>query len=290
MDLSGFNQFISGTSPLLATTLSPGTPVGLASATSGSRSRMKSLPLINEFDPTMLEIAGVNPGTTSTNSASSTSSTIPQIPLRTVSGSTTSSSSSATDLNLIPLEDLDYVKLATDQFGCRFLQKKLDSSTKYEAVRDLMYQGIQPFFLELILDPFGNYLIQKLCDYLTLDQKTTLIQDIYPNVFQISINQYGTRSLQKIIDTVDNESQIDMLIKGFSQQFTSIEQVVTLINDLNGNHVIQKCIFKFPPTKFDFIIDAIVEQDNIIKISTHKHGCCVLQKLAFECLYIATNL
>lgn len=231
----------------------------------------------------MLEIAGVNPATTSTNSASSTSSAIPQIPLRTVSGSTTSSSSSATDLNLIPLEDLDYVKLATDQFGCRFLQKKLDSSTEYEAVRDLMYQGIQPFFLELILDPFGNYLIQKLCDYLTLDQKTTLIQDIYPNVFQISINQYGTRSLQKIIDTVDNESQIDMLIKGFSQQFTSIEQVVTLINDLNGNHVIQKCIFKFPPTKFDFIIDAIVEQDNIIKISTHKHGCCVLQKLLSVC-------
>lgn len=127
-----------------------------------------------------------------------------------------------------------------------------------------MYEQIKPFFLDLILDPFGNYLVQKLCDYLTAEQKTLLIQTIYPNVFQISINQYGTRSLQKIIDTVDNEVQIDLIIKGFSQEFTSIEQVVTLINDLNGNHVIQKCIFKFSPSKFGFIIDAIVEQNNII--------------------------
>ncbi|CAI5150136.1 BEM_HP_G0079080.mRNA.1.CDS.1 [Saccharomyces cerevisiae] len=150
-------------------------------------------------------------------------------------------------------------------------------------VRDLMYEQIKPFFLDLILDPFGNYLVQKLCDYLTAEQKTLLIQTIYPNVFQISINQYGTRSLQKIIDTVDNEVQIDLIIKGFSQEFTSIEQVVTLINDLNGNHVIQKCIFKFSPSKFGFIIDAIVEENNIITISTHKHGCCVLQKLLSVC-------
>ena len=56
-----------------------------------------------------------------------------------------------------------------------------------------------------------------------------------------------------------------------------------MINDLNGNHVVQKCIFKFPPTKFDFIINAIVDKNNIVKISTHKHGCCVLQKLLSVC-------
>lgn len=184
-----------------------------------------------------------------------------------------------------PLEKLNYLKLATDQFGCRFLQKKLESNSDVESdlVRDLMFDQIKGSFLNLILDPFGNYLIQKLCEFLTTAQKTFLIESIYPYVFKISINQYGTRSLQKIIDTVDNEQQIDLIIRGFSQEFTSIEQVVSLINDLNGNHVIQKCIFKFPSTKFGFIIDTIIEKDNIITISTHKHGCCVLQKLLNVC-------
>lgn len=183
------------------------------------------------------------------------------------------------EISSTPLQDLNYLKLATDQFGCRFLQKKLENPDESNIVRDYMYDQVKPYFLNLILDPFGNYLIQKLCDYLTIEQRTVLVQSIYNNVFQISINQYGTRSLQKIIDTVDNEAQIDMIIEGFSQKHTSIKQLVILINDLNGNHVIQKCIFKFPSSKFDFIIDAIVDQNNIIAVSTHKHGCCVLQKL-----------
>ena len=89
------------------------------------------------------------------------------------------------EISALPLRDLDYIKLATDQFGCRFLQKKLETPSESNMVRDLMYEQIKPFFLDLILDPFGNYLVQKLCDYLTAEQKTLLIQTIYPNVFQI---------------------------------------------------------------------------------------------------------
>ncbi|QLL34545.1 hypothetical protein HG536_0G04070 [Torulaspora globosa] len=274
LDLSEFNQFISSSSasesPLaMAKNFSPN-----ATAANNASS---NLPLINEF-----EIAFENCNANSTNSNTTTTASS----LRNVSITSNEqllNNNPMLEITSLPLSELDYVKLATDQFGCRFLQKKLESPSESNIVRDLMYDQIKPYFLELILDSFGNYLIQKLCEYLTADQKTTLIQSIYPNVFQISINQYGTRSLQKIIDTVDNENQIDLIIKGFSQEHTTVDQVVTLINDLNGNHVIQKCIFKFPPSKFSFIIDAIVEQNNIITVSTHKHGCCVLQKLLSVC-------
>lgn len=271
LDLSEFNQFMSsGQSPVaMMKTFSPN-----AASTNNTSS---NLPLINEFD-SLFDHCNTNANSTNTTSASS---------LRNVSITSNdqgmSNNPPMLEITSLPLEELDYVKLATDQFGCRFLQKKLESPTESNIVRDLMYDQIKPFFLDLILDSFGNYLIQKLCEYLTVEQKTVLIQSIYPNLFQISINQYGTRSLQKIIDTMDNENQIDLIIKGFSQEHTSIDQVVTLINDLNGNHVIQKCIFKFPPSKFSFIIDAIVDQNNIITISTHKHGCCVLQKLLSVC-------
>ncbi|CEP60520.1 Mpt5p LALA0_S01e12794g [Lachancea lanzarotensis] len=255
LDLSGFNQFMQGNSPLMPLPASPATP-----AMPGNRHKLKSMPLISEF----------------------------RAPVRSVSGSTASSGSNASgiapgDLNWMPLEDLDYVKLATDQFGCRFLQKKLENPQECVTMRDLMYDQISPFFLDLIVDPFGNYLIQKLCECLTTDQKTQLVEKIFPHVFQISINQYGTRSLQKIIDSLDTEAQVDMIISGFGQRHTSIDQVVVLINDLNGNHVVQKCIFRFSPSKFDFIIDAIVDHNNIVRISTHKHGCCVLQKLLSVC-------
>ncbi|WBF12701.1 hypothetical protein N7582_002010 [Saccharomyces uvarum] len=289
----------------------PNIPSNAAGLSSAMPNPPAILPLINEFD---LDIDGSKrklsndfAGTAATNTGPNTSSLTMETPSSSVTpaaslrnysnnnaasksggdnssfGLSSSTSSSMVEISGLPLRDLDYIKLATDQFGCRFLQKKLETPSESNMVRDLMYEQIKPFFLDLILDPFGNYLVQKLCDYLTSEQKTLLIQTIYPNVFQISINQYGTRSLQKIIDTVDNEVQIDLIIKGFSQEFTSIEQVVTLINDLNGNHVIQKCIFKFSPSKFGFIIDAIVEQNNIITISTHKHGCCVLQKLLSVC-------
>lgn len=280
LDLFEFNQFIQNQSPMMITkNLSP--PEQHQPQHQHQRQQSiaspSTLPLINEFD---VAFESSIPGAAATAVTPATKSAAA------VTGAPSSRSSSgleAMEITSVPLEEMDYVKLATDQFGCRFLQKKLESPTESNLVRDLMYEQIQGCFLDLILDSFGNYLIQKLCEYLTLEQKTLLIQSIYPHVFQISINQYGTRSLQKIIDTVDNESQIDLITKGFSQQHTSIEQVVTLINDLNGNHVIQKCIFKFPPSKFDFIIDAIVEQNNIITISTHKHGCCVLQKLLSVC-------
>lgn len=252
------------------------------SVNTGGSTVSGNLPFINEFE------MGSEVNNNSSNNNNSNSTT-PASSLRNGNASGTGSNdqslanSTMMEISTVPLEELEYVKLARDQFGCRFLQKKLENPAESDAVRDLMYEQIKPYFLDLILDSFGNYLVQKLCEFLTPDQKTSLIQSIYPSVFQISINQYGTRSLQKIIDTVDNENQIDLIIKGFSQEHTLIQQVVTLINDLNGNHVIQKCIFKFPPSKFDFIIDAIVEQNNIITISTHKHGCCVLQKLLSVC-------
>lgn len=308
LDLSGFNQFINNSSiatnfnsnsnilniPTSLTPISMNNNKNLPNNNNTNNNNTNStnnnsivnlnsnsaLPLINEFSGSLNDAIKNNSlnQNTSSNSSYNNGSNNHNI-------QNTKKKNSMDLFNSTPSENLDYLKLATDQFGCRFLQKKLESNSINESnlVRDLMFDQIKPFLLNLILDPFGNYLIQKLCEYLTVDQKTTLIDSIYPYIYKISINQYGTRSLQKIIDTVDNENQMDLLIKGFSSEFISIEQIVLLINDLNGNHVIQKCIFKFPSSKFDFIINAIVEKNNIITISTHKHGCCVLQKLLSVC-------
>lgn len=49
-----------------------------------------------------------------------------------------------------------------------------------------------------------------------------------------------------------------------------------LIKDLNGNHVIQKCLHRLSAEHRQFIYDAVSEK--CVEVATHKHGCCVLQR------------
>jgi len=52
--------------------------------------------------------------------------------------------------------------------------------------------------------------------------------------------------------------------------------VVQLIQDLNGNHVIQKCLNRLSAEDAQFIFDAV--GTNCVVVGTHRHGCCVLQR------------
>jgi len=52
--------------------------------------------------------------------------------------------------------------------------------------------------------------------------------------------------------------------------------VITLSNDINGNHIIQKFILTVKYPKNQFVYDII--NRNILEVGFNKHGCCVLQK------------
>lgn len=60
------------------------------------------------------------------------------------------------------------------------------------------------------------------------------------------------------------------------------EGVVSLIRDLNGNHVIQRCLQRLGPEDSQFVYDAACA--HTMEIATHRHGCCVLQR----CIDFAT--
>ena len=49
-----------------------------------------------------------------------------------------------------------------------------------------------------------------------------------------------------------------------------------MIQDLNGNHVIQKCLNRLSSQHIQFIVDAV--SDNCVIVGTHRHGCCVIQR------------
>ncbi|CAG8584137.1 8318_t:CDS:10, partial [Racocetra fulgida] len=119
-------------------------------------------------------------------------------------------------------------------------------------------------------DPFGNYLCQKLLEYCNDDQRTIIIETVAPELVNISLNMHGTRAVQKMIEFLSTPTQIRIVIVALNPN------VVPLIKDLNGNHVIQKCLHRLSHEENQFIYNAVSK--NCIEVATHRHGCCVLQR------------
>ncbi|GAK65653.1 RNA-binding protein [Moesziomyces antarcticus] len=168
------------------------------------------------------------------------------------------------------LEELqgDIFALCKDQHGCRFLQKKLEESNP--AHRDMIFSETFTHFAELMTDPFGNYLCQKMLEYCTDEQRNLIVELVAPELVTISLNMHGTRAVQKMIDFLSTPRQIHSIIVALSMN------VVTLIKDLNGNHVVQKCLNRLGAEDNQFIYNAVAA--HCVEVATHRHGCCVLQR------------
>lgn len=168
------------------------------------------------------------------------------------------------------LEDLqgEIPSLCRDQHGCRYLQKKLEEGATDH--RDMIFRETFPHFPELMTDPFGNYLCQKLLEYCSDEQRNLICESVAQDLVSISLNMHGTRAVQKMIDFLSTGRQIHSIIVALSLH------VVVLIKDLNGNHVIQKCLNKLAPEDNQFIYNAVAA--NCVEVATHRHGCCVLQR------------
>lgn len=162
----------------------------------------------------------------------------------------------------------EILTLCTDQHGCRFLQRKLDE--KDPNTLKMIFDEVHPSITKLMTDPFGNYLCQKLLENCDNEQRTVLIGNCMVNMTQIALNQHGTRALQKMIEFVSTPQQTQMIIDAMRYD------VVQLIQDLNGNHVIQKCLNHLSSVDAQFIFDAVGQ--HCVPVGTHRHGCCVLQR------------
>lgn len=138
--------------------------------------------------------------------------------------------------NNVKLEQLqgEILGLCKDQHGCRYLQKKLEERNP-EHIHIIFVETFQ-HVVELMTDPFGNYLCQKLLEFCNDDQRTVLINNAAPEMVKIALNSHGTRALQKMIEFINTQEQIQTVVHALD------DKVVELIQDLNGNHVIQKCL------------------------------------------------
>ncbi|KAG6479547.1 putative pumilio homolog 8, chloroplastic [Zingiber officinale] len=164
--------------------------------------------------------------------------------------------------------------LAKDQHGCRLLQQQLDEGKDQV---DTIFNGIIERAVDLMVDPSANYLMQKLLGKCSEEQKMAILLMLSKdpaNLIAISLNTHGTRTVQKLIETVKTKQHISLVISTLRLGF------LDLIKDLNGSHVLQRCLESFTAEDNKFIFDGAVIY--CVDIATHRHGCCVLQKCIRE--------
>jgi len=162
----------------------------------------------------------------------------------------------------------DALSLAKDQGGCRLLQQKLELND--QEITNRIFEKVIDNFDDLMVDPFGNYLCQKIAEICTDEQMKRIIEVVSPSIIDICLNPHGTRAVQKLIEIVKSESLVRLLSKSLSAD------VVGLVKDNHGNHVVQKCLTNMSEENRQFIYDSITK--DCVEVSTHKHGCCVMQR------------
>eukprot|EP00737_Agarophyton_chilense_P003952 gb/GEZJ01004778.1/.p1 GENE.gb/GEZJ01004778.1/~~gb/GEZJ01004778.1/.p1 ORF type:complete len:653 (+),score=132.31 gb/GEZJ01004778.1/:229-1959(+) len=159
-------------------------------------------------------------------------------------------------------------ELARDQHGCRFLQTKLEEGNVLYI--NSIFEECYDKFVELMMDPFGNYLCQKLFEFCNDAQRLALVERCAPAIASVSTNMHGTRAVQRMVECLSTPDQVDAVCKALTPA------TVSLMKDINGNHVIQRCLNRMDPAHNQFVYDAVAA--NCFELATHRHGCCVMQR------------
>ncbi|MBA0828062.1 hypothetical protein Goarm_012786 [Gossypium armourianum] len=175
-------------------------------------------------------------------------------------------------LNCLSIGDLRgrFLSLAKDQHGCWFLERAIDEASREEI--DMILMEVIGHVDELMLDPFANYVVQKLVVMCNEEQKSQIILMIVKDGFRlvnICLNVRGTRAVQKLLENLTSQQQISLIMSALTTC------LVALTKDINGHRVIQCCLKIFSDQDNKYLLKEVA--DNCYQIATDKSGCCAMQ-------------
>merc|ERR1719238_2545197 len=164
----------------------------------------------------------------------------------------------------------DAFEFASDQYGSLFVMKEVEAASE-EDINQLFGQ-LLPKVDKLVTDPFGSCVIQKLLDHgqCGVECKRTFAKKLSGSICKLSVDLYGCRVVQKVLDEVSTDQQVSLVneLNG---------HVVECIEDQHGNHVVQKCIHTLPPESIGFIVEELLQR--LDDMAIHCYGCRVVQRV-----------
>mmetsp|Transcript_8659 Transcript_8659/g.13342 ORF Transcript_8659/g.13342 Transcript_8659/m.13342 type:complete len:822 (+) Transcript_8659:259-2724(+) len=172
-------------------------------------------------------------------------------------------------------------RLSRDQVGCRLLQQALDEEGPMAATL-ILTEGIS-FWGEAMVDPFGNYLFQKILEKITAEERIMLIRSVSARLVNASLNLHGTRSVQKVVELCAQDESLSPETKDTSDGTAAdiltsslFPAAARLCIDSHGNHVIQRILLKLGHNHSRFVFEAVAA--SVGDVARHRHGCCVIQR------------
>ncbi|KAJ1622734.1 puf protein [Pavlovales sp. CCMP2436] len=121
-----------------------------------------------------------------------------------------------------------------------------------------------------MVDPFANYLVQKMVHYASAEHQLLMVQAIAPSLPEIALNVHGTRAVQRLLECVRGEKAESLVAAALAPR------VHELMRDLHANHVVQRCVATLTSGRNAFVFEAVSRA--LVEVGTHRHGCCVLQR------------
>ena len=62
-----------------------------------------------------------------------------------------------------------------------------------------------------LIDPFGNYLYQKLVERCSAAECTVIVREVADSLPTIAMNMHGTRSAQRLVEQLTTDEQVTIL-------------------------------------------------------------------------------
>lgn len=97
-----------------------------------------------------------------------------------------------------------------DQVGSRYIQEYiLENPTTEEC--DIIYEEVCPVMLQLSVDVFANFCVQRLLEKCTLEQVEAMVMGLKGSVLRLGLQTYGCRVIQKAIEVISPNAQLMIL-------------------------------------------------------------------------------
>ncbi|KAK7351604.1 hypothetical protein VNO77_11177 [Canavalia gladiata] len=161
--------------------------------------------------------------------------------------------------------------LTNDQHECRTLQETMKELTDQEF--SLVFLDLLNRVAKLMVDPFGNYVVQRMIEICSDEQRTQIILMVTQSNFQlvrICLSPHGGPVVENLLEHITTQEQRDLVMSAL------IPGVAALATDINGHRVLLRCLKCFSEEDNEDLLNVVANK--CFGIAIDKFGCVVMQQ------------
>ena len=171
------------------------------------------------------------------------------------------------------------INLSKHQYGCRVIQRLFKYCNDKQI--NQMLKEIYLCINELIIDQYGNYVIQYILEN---NRKNNELNEIYQSlkghIYDYSFHKFASNVIEKALSYGDEKQKNEIIKEIMLLEEKKNDVIISLVQDKFGNYVIQKIMEYSDPITKQKIIQEILKKENLVRNEGFsKHVIKYIQKL-----------